>query len=55
VQPGVRGDQFVEIQIRVPRVADERSKEILKEFAHLNAEDVRRDLWVSANPSPKRG
>ena len=54
VQPGMRGDQFVQIQIRVPRVGDERSKEILKEFAHLNAEDVRKDLWASINPTDKR-
>jgi molecular chaperone DnaJ len=45
LQPGLRGDQFVEIQIHVPRIADERSKEILKEFAQLNAEDVRKDIW----------
>jgi len=45
VQPGVRGDQFVEIQVVVPRIADERSKEILKEFAVLNPEDVRKGIW----------
>ncbi len=39
-----RGDQFVEVQIVVPRVADERSKEILRELARLNPEDPRRDL-----------
>lgn len=45
VQPGMRGDQFVKIQVLVPRVADERSKEILKELAQLNPEDVRKELW----------
>jgi molecular chaperone DnaJ len=45
MQPGMRGDQFVEVQVVVPRVADERSKEILKEFAHLNSEDPRREIW----------
>jgi molecular chaperone DnaJ len=45
MQPGLRGDQFVEIRIAVPRIADERSKEILKEFANLNAEDPRKDIW----------
>ncbi len=39
-----RGDQFVEVQVVVPRVADERSKEILRELARLNPEDPRRDL-----------
>jgi molecular chaperone DnaJ len=45
LQPGLRGDQFVEIRVVVPRIADERSKEILKELAQLNSEDVRRDIW----------
>ena len=39
-----RGDQFVEVEIRVPRVADERSKEILKELDRLNPADLRSDL-----------
>jgi molecular chaperone DnaJ len=40
----VRGDQFVEVQIVVPKIADERSKEILRELSKLNPEDPRRDL-----------
>lgn len=39
-----RGDQFVEVQVVVPRVADERSKEILRELARLNPEDPRKKL-----------
>jgi molecular chaperone DnaJ len=54
VQPGLRGDQLVEVRVLVPRIADERSKEILKEFANLNAEDVRRDLWPSEKASEKK-
>jgi molecular chaperone DnaJ len=54
VQPGMRGDQFVEIRVMVPRIADERSREILKEFANLNAEDVRGDLWASEKASEKK-
>lgn len=45
---GVRGDQFVEIQVAVPHVQDERSKEILREFAQLNPQDVRGDLLRQA-------
>jgi molecular chaperone DnaJ len=45
LQPGMRGDQFVKIQVVVPRIADERSKEILKELGRLNPEDVRKDIW----------
>lgn len=40
----VRGDQFVEVQIVVPKIADERSKEILRELARLNPDNPRKDL-----------
>jgi molecular chaperone DnaJ len=40
----VRGDQFVEVLVTVPRVSDERTKEILRELARLNPEDPRREL-----------
>jgi molecular chaperone DnaJ len=40
----IRGDQFVEIQVVVPKVADERSKEILRELARLNPEDPREEM-----------
>lgn len=39
-----RGDQFVEVEIKVPRVADERSKEILRELDRLNPADIRSEL-----------
>ena len=38
---GQRGDQIVEVKIIVPKVQDERSKEILRELARLNPEDPR--------------
>jgi molecular chaperone DnaJ len=38
---GVRGDQIVTIEMVVPPLRDERSKEILREFAKLNPEDPR--------------
>lgn len=40
----LRGDQFVEVQVVVPRAADERSREILRELGRLNPEDPRKDL-----------
>ena len=43
-QPGSRGDQFVEVNVVVPHVADERSKEILRELARLNPGDPRKDM-----------
>ena len=41
---GVRGDEIVEVKIVVPRVQDERSKEILRELAKLNPQDPRAEL-----------
>ena len=40
----VRGDEFVEVQVTVPHVADERTKEILRELARLNPDDPRQEL-----------
>lgn len=45
-----RGDQIVEVQIVVPKIQDERSKEILRELAKLNPHDPREDLF-SAIPA----
>jgi molecular chaperone DnaJ len=42
---GGRGDLIVEIRLVLPGVLDERSKELLREFARINGEDVRRALW----------
>ena len=39
-----RGDQFVEVQVAVPRAGDERTKEILRELARLDPEDPRQEL-----------
>jgi len=44
LRPGTRGDQLIEVRIVVPRIADERSKEILREFARLNPGDLRKDI-----------
>ncbi|MES2391797.1 MAG: J domain-containing protein [Acidobacteriota bacterium] len=41
---GVRGDQIVEVKIVVPKVQDERSKEILRELQKLNPEDPREEM-----------
>jgi molecular chaperone DnaJ len=43
---GARGDQIVEVQIVVPKLQDERSKEILRELAKLNPEDPRKELFA---------
>jgi molecular chaperone DnaJ len=45
---GVRGDEIVEVKVIVPKVQDERSKEILRELAKLNPEDPREELFAKA-------
>ena len=38
---GRRGDLVVEVRLMLPRVLDERSKELLREFGRINGENVR--------------
>jgi molecular chaperone DnaJ len=45
----LRGDEFVEVQVMVPHVADERTKEILRELARLNPDDPRKDLKAAGS------
>jgi molecular chaperone DnaJ len=43
--PGQRGDQIVTVQLAVPHLNDERSREIMRELAKLNPEDPRQELF----------
>lgn len=43
---GERGDLVLEVRIVIPRVVDERSKDLMREFGRLNTQDVRADLRV---------
>jgi molecular chaperone DnaJ len=45
IDPRARGDQYVEVKVLIPRVFDERSKEILRELAKLNPDDPRKEIW----------
>jgi molecular chaperone DnaJ len=38
---GGRGDLVVEVRLTLPRLLDERSKELLREFGRINGESVR--------------
>jgi molecular chaperone DnaJ len=42
---GTRGDEIVTVEVSVPQLRDERSREILREFAKLNPEDPRESIW----------
>ncbi|MDT7605325.1 MAG: molecular chaperone DnaJ [Acidobacteriota bacterium] len=39
--PEARGDQFVEVQVTLPKVISEETKELLKRYAQLNGENPR--------------
>jgi len=41
-----RGDQIVEVMVQVPKVQDERTKEILRELGKLHPEDPRAEIWA---------
>lgn len=41
---GGRGDLFVEVRVTLPPMLDERSKELMREFARLHQDDVRQEL-----------
>jgi molecular chaperone DnaJ len=43
---GRRGDLVVEVRLVLPRILDERSKELLREFGRINGEDVRAEMEI---------
>ena len=45
LRAAARGDQFVEVQVVLPKIADERSKEIVRELARLNPSNPRSGLF----------
>jgi molecular chaperone DnaJ len=46
-----RGDQIVDVQVLAPVVQDERTKELLREYAQLHPEDPRAAIWAEGvNP-----
>ena len=44
--PGARGDQFVEVQVTVPKVVSEETKELLKQYSKLNSENPRVEMGL---------
>ncbi|MCZ2390597.1 MAG: molecular chaperone DnaJ [Acidobacteria bacterium] len=44
--PKLRGDQFIEVKIALPKVISEETKEKLKEFANLNPENPRKAMGL---------
>src|SRR6516162_9185592 len=48
VRNGARGDQYVEIQVVVPKRTDERVRNLMKELETIEPEDPRKDLFSKA-------
>ncbi len=46
--PQQRGDQYIEVQVVVPKANDERVRELVRELGRLTYEDVRKDLFHKA-------
>jgi DnaJ-class molecular chaperone len=44
--PSLRGDQFVEVKISLPRVISEETKEILRQFEKANPENPRKAMGL---------
>jgi molecular chaperone DnaJ len=42
---GSRGDQIVQVSVEAPVVQDERTKELLREYATLHPDDPRAEIW----------
>jgi molecular chaperone DnaJ len=45
---GARGDQYVEVQVVVPKRTDERVRNLMKELEKIEPEDPRKDLFSKA-------
>lgn len=52
---GRRGDLIVEARLMLPKLLDERSKELLREFGRLNGESVREHLHAETGPRDVEG
>jgi molecular chaperone DnaJ len=47
---GRRGDLVVEVRLMLPKLLDERSKELLREFGRINGESVREPMSAAVSP-----
>jgi len=46
-----RGDEIVEVSLQAPDVHDERTRELLRELAQIQTEDVRSAIWSKVQPA----
>src|SRR6266511_1127291 len=45
-KPGAHGDQFVEVQVTLPKVISEETKELLRQYSKLNPENPRVEMGL---------
>lgn len=45
-KPGARGDQFVEVQVTLPKVISEETKELLRQYSKMNSENPRVEMGL---------
>ena len=45
-KPGARGDQFVEVQVTLPKMISEETKELLRQYSKLNDENPRVEMGL---------
>jgi molecular chaperone DnaJ len=46
-----RGDEIVEVFLQAPDVRDERTRELLRELAQVQTDDVRAEIWSKVQPA----
>jgi molecular chaperone DnaJ len=46
-----RGDEIVEVFLKAPDVHDERTRELLRELAQIQTDDVRSSIWSKVQPA----
>ena len=44
--PGARGDQFVEVQVTLPKVISEETKELLRQYSKMNSQNPRVEMGL---------
>lgn len=44
--PSLRGDQFIEVKVTLPRVISEETKDLLRQFEKLNPENPRKTMGI---------
>jgi molecular chaperone DnaJ len=45
-KPGARGDQFVDVQVTLPKVISEETKELLRQYSKMNDENPRVEMGL---------